>query len=88
MSAPDPLPLTVPDALTWIADLFSEPLSRVQVATARKDLAGWDSMGQLILMAGLDERFNIRLTDAELTRLTSIADILAILRQHGFIGRG
>jgi len=85
MSDHQPAVITVPEALSWMADLFAEQVPRVQETTARKDLPGWDSMGQLVLMAGLDERFGIRLTDNELATLSSVADILDILRKHGFL---
>ena len=83
MSSHDPEQLTLPEVLSWLADIFAERPSAVGADTARKDLPGWDSMGQLVLMAGLDERFDIRLSDDELGQLTSIKDILDVLRQRG-----
>jgi acyl carrier protein len=78
-----PEPITLESALAWIAETFNEPVACVQESTSREDLPGWDSLGNLILMAGLDERFNIRLMDLELSNLKSVHDILGILRSNG-----
>jgi acyl carrier protein len=83
MSREDQEPLTLREALNWLADVFAERPAAVAVDTPREDLPGWDSMGQLVLMAGLDERFDIRLSDDELGHLKSIKDILDILRLRG-----
>ena len=42
-------------------------------------------MGVLSLMAGLDEKFGLVLTDAEVKSMKSIGDILAVLRKHNMI---
>lgn len=85
MSSQPILPISVPEALTWLADLFAEQESHVNENTPRRDVPGWDSMGQLMLMAGLDERFGIQLSNEELTKLRSISDVLDILRRHACI---
>jgi acyl carrier protein len=74
--------ITAQDALAWIAEIFEEPPTSISRATRRADIAGWDSLGQLVLMSGLDQRFGIRLTPAELSSLTSVEDLLRILRDH------
>jgi acyl carrier protein len=76
------------DALDWIAELFEEPKGRIQPTTPRGDVAAWDSLGQLVLMSALDQRFGIRLTQDELASLRSIQDILEILGTHGRLARG
>ena len=47
------------EALGWIADLFEESPENVEDSTPRSEILGWDSLGVLSLMAGLDERFDI-----------------------------
>ena len=74
--------LTLTDALSWIAEMFEEPRANISPATARTDIPAWDSLGQLILMSGLDQRFGIRLTQDELTGLGSVKDILDVLARH------
>jgi acyl carrier protein len=62
--------------------MFEEPGSRITSDTARADIAAWDSLGQLVLMSALDQRFGIRLNQEELSALASVRDILDILTKH------
>ncbi len=71
------------DVIAWIAEVFEEPAGRITPATARKDIAGWDSLGALSLIAALDEKFDIHLDDAEIDAMSSVEDIFAVLRRHG-----
>jgi acyl carrier protein len=49
----------------------------------RKDIPGWDSLGTLSLIAALDERFDIHLSEEDIEGMQSVADLLEILRRHG-----
>lgn len=80
--------LSLGEALEWLAELFEEPKGRIQGDTPRADVAAWDSLGQLVLMSALDQRFGIRLTQEELASLRSIRDILNILGNHGRLAGG
>lgn len=71
------------EALTWIAEVFEERPGRIVETTARKDIPGWDSLGTLTLIAGLDERFDIHLSEQDIEALASVEDLLAVLRHHG-----
>lgn len=71
------------EALQWIATVFDDVPDRIKPSTARKEIAGWDSMGTLMLIAELDEKFDIHLDEAQIEKLTSVDDILLILREHG-----
>lgn len=75
-------PMTLDQALAWVAETFEEPRPNIQQATRRADIAAWDSLGQLILMSALDQQFGIRLTQAELSTLSSVQDILNILSRN------
>jgi acyl carrier protein len=77
--------LSVPEAIAMLAEAFDEPPAQLSPQCRRDDIAGWDSMGALMLMAELDERFGLQL-DAEHSRtLQSIADVLAYLRDNGVL---
>ena len=65
--------------------MFEEPVASIREGTQRSEIAGWDSLGQLILMSALDQRFGIRLTPPELSSLTSVQHILAILARNGHL---
>lgn len=75
--------VSVDEALVWVAEMFEEPRENIQENTPREDIAAWDSLGQLVLMAKLDERFGIRLTQADLRSLQSVRAILDVLRTNG-----
>ena len=77
--------MTEQEALNWIADTFEEPPGSLAPETLRDDVPTWDSMGVLALMAGMDEKFDIVLTDDDIKSMKGIADILAVLRKHGKI---
>ena len=74
------------EALAWIAEIFEEPPGSLQPETTRDDIPTWDSMGVLALMAGMDEKFGILLTDDDIRSMSTVDDILAVLRKHGKIG--
>ena len=74
------------EALAWIADLFEEPMEKIQPDIKRKDIPAWDSLGVLTLMAALDEKFDIVLTEEEMQTMQSVKDILDVLNKHGKIG--
>jgi acyl carrier protein len=71
------------EALTWIAEVFEEPLERIKADTLRKEIVGWDSLGTLVLIAALDERADIHLTEKDIDGMKSVGDILEILRRNG-----
>lgn len=77
--------LSVDQALGWIADIFEQAPATIRETTQRTDIAAWDSLGQLLLMAALDQRFGIRMTAAELSTLTSVRGILDLLAKHGLL---
>jgi acyl carrier protein len=75
--------LTSSAALQWVADLFEEPVANVTPDTPRAEIPAWDSLGVLTLMAALDEKFGILLSDQEMRLMTKVGDILEVLRQRG-----
>ena len=74
--------MNIEEALTWVANLFQEPVDNIKPDTHRDDIAGWDSLGILTLMAALDDDFDIQLTDEEIQNLRNVQDILKILKRH------
>jgi acyl carrier protein len=76
-------PLGHEEALAMLADCFGESAEALSPGRHRESIPGWDSMGALMFMAELDERFGLEL-DAETSRaMTSIEDALAFMRRHG-----
>ena len=75
--------MTRDEALAWVASVFDEPPSSVRLDTRRDEIAGWDSLGLLTLMADLDEKFQIQLNEKEIRGLVSVKDVFVLLEQRG-----
>ena len=70
------------EALNWISEIFEESPGRIDPTTVRDDIAGWDSLGTLSLIAALDERFDIHLSEQDIESLQGVKDIFELLRRH------
>lgn len=77
--------MTLDESLKWIAELFEEPVENIRPDTLRDDIAAWDSLGVLTLMAGLDEKFGIVLSENEIGQMKKVDDVLSILRRNGHL---
>jgi acyl carrier protein len=75
--------MTEPEALDWIATLFEEPRGSLLPETRRDQIEAWDSLGVLTLMAGLDADFGITMSDDDFQKITTVGDVLAVMRQNG-----
>ncbi|MGQ3000999.1 MAG: acyl carrier protein [Hydrogenophaga sp.] len=85
MSEKSKTQVSVSDALAMLAECFNLPVEDMHADLQRDAIDDWDSMGALMLMAELDERFGIELT-AEVSReMTRIGDVLAFLKVHGVL---
>ena len=75
--------MTTGEAIKMIAEAFNEPVNRITRDAVRADIEGWDSMGALVLIAELDERFDLELTAETSRGMQRVADVLDFLRTHG-----
>lgn len=73
------------DAIEMLAQAFEEPAESLQPDRLRDSIPGWDSMGALLLIAELEERFSVELTAEESRGMTKIADVLEFLRRHDLL---
>lgn len=77
--------ITPAEALAMLAECFNVPPESLHPNVERESIEDWDSMGALMLIAELDERFGLELT-AEVSReMTRIAHVLDFLRAHGVL---
>ncbi len=54
--------------------------------TRAEEVKGWDSLGQLSILAALDQLFDGKIADInEMAEADSIGKILIILRQHSLL---
>ena len=70
-------------ALDWLAALFQEPREKITADTPRGAIPAWDSLGVLMLMAELDEKFNLLLSDQDMRGLNKVGDLMSLLRERG-----
>jgi acyl carrier protein len=75
--------MTQDEVLNWLADVFNEPKGSIAADSKKDDVAGWDSLGVLMLMADLDEKFGIQLDEKEIEGLQSVPDVVALLQRKG-----
>ena len=75
--------MTLSEALEWIANLFEEAVEKIKPETTRDEIDAWDSLGVLTLIAALDEKFNILMTEKEIGELKKVNDIIDILKRNG-----
>jgi acyl carrier protein len=76
-------PISTAEALAMFSECFMEPIENLGPEVSRDSIPGWDSMGALMLIAELDERFQLELSAEESRTLRSIGDALAFLKRHG-----
>jgi acyl carrier protein len=75
--------MTLEESLQWIADLFEYPVENITPETTRNEIEAWDSLGILTLLAGLNEHFDVVLSESELQGLGKVDDILDVFRRNG-----
>jgi acyl carrier protein len=73
------------EALKWIAELFEEPVDDIKPETQRDEIPMWDSLGVLTLMAEVDEKFGLVLSDEDMKAMSKVGDILQVLEKNGKI---
>jgi acyl carrier protein len=76
-------PMNQDEALSWMAGVLEAPAGSFGPLTAREEIRGWDSLGMLMLMADLDEKFKIQIAEQEIKTIVRVEDILNLLRKHG-----
>jgi acyl carrier protein len=59
-----------------VATLFNVDASSLTVASSSKDVSGWDSMGQLMLILELEQQFGLQIPPEHAEKLTSISQIV------------
>ena len=60
-------------------------LDSVDKTCSQQTCPAWDSMGQLNLVADLEDAFDVTLEPEEIGTMTSYDDIVRILREKGIV---
>jgi len=74
--------MSTEEILEWLSELFNEPKGSISLETLREDIPEWDSLGALTLMAEMDEKFGVVLSNSELDSLSAVSDIMEVLRKN------
>lgn len=69
-----------------VADVLQLAPERVVDTLAMDDVATWDSLKHMELIAGLEEAFRIELTFDEIVAMQSVGDIRRVLQARGTTG--
>lgn len=66
-----------------LASALGISVERIGDDAARGKLRNWDSVGHVDVITALEDHFAVKLDDAELLRMTSLPEIVAVLRAKG-----
>ncbi len=64
-----------------VATLFNVDEDSLTLTSSPKEIPGWDSMGQLMLILELEQQFEIQIPPDRAEKLTSISEIVDYVEQ-------
>ncbi|GAB1265245.1 hypothetical protein NBRC116493_14860 [Aurantivibrio infirmus] len=73
------------EILLWLEELFEASPGSININSQREDIEAWDSLGTLTLMAELDQRFDIALSEDALENFSSVTAVIDLIRQKGLL---
>lgn len=62
-----------------IRSVLDNPSLELSSATTAKDVPGWDSLKQVMIILGIEERFNVRLSSREIDSVTCVGDFESLI---------
>ena len=65
--------------IALMARVFQSRPGSIGAESARETVEGWDSLGHMNLCLALEEDFNVRLTDRDVTSMHSVGDIVKVV---------
>ena len=76
------------DVAALFAEVFQIPAETVTSTTSADEVPAWDSMGHLVLVQTIEERFKIMLEMNEMFEIVDAGSALSVLQRHGASGHG
>ena len=70
------------DVTELLREVFDDPELAVTPQTSAKDVQGWDSMKQVMILLAVEEKFEIELSTREMDRLRNVGDLVAAIASH------
>ena len=75
-------------ALEWITDILSVRGRVLTLKDTRDTVPEWDSLGDLLLLSGLDEQLGVVLNADEIAAMSSVQAITALMeKSNAFLAR-
>lgn len=66
-----------------LAEVFALRVAEVQPWLQKADVGTWDSLKQMDLVMSLEREYGIALDIPDIVRMTSVAEIMAVLAEKG-----
>jgi acyl carrier protein len=66
-----------------LAEVFGLRVAEIQPELQKCDVGTWDSLKQMDLVMSLERNYDIALDIPDIVRMTSVAHIVAVLREKG-----
>lgn len=66
-----------------LAEIFGLELAEITPQLGKSDVGSWDSLRQMDLVVSLEKEFEIQLEITDIVRMTSVAEIVVVLRDKG-----
>ena len=66
-----------------LADIFGLRVAEIQPELQKSEVGTWDSLKQMDLVMSLEREYDIALDIPDILRMTSVAEIMAVLRDKG-----
>ena len=75
------------DMRQGVVGVLHEVLGQVSVddSTTAKDVPGWDSLKQVMILTGIEERFGLQFSSREMDALRSVGDLIELVARK--VGR-
>jgi acyl carrier protein len=70
----------LPEVNTIFAQVFSNPDIVVHEVTTAADIPDWDSLNHTVLIAAIQQHFNIKFSLREIMKFQNVGDMCAIIR--------
>jgi acyl carrier protein len=63
------------------ADIFGEPIGKVQIQSSTQTLQNWDSLAHLNLILALEESFQCEISPEEAEKISTVGDAVRLIEQ-------
>lgn len=63
-------------------EIFDDDTLAVTPETSRNDVAGWDSVAQVMLVLAIEEAFDMRFREDEVSSIRSVGDFLEAIEER------